>query len=397
MIRKRTTLILGAGSSQHLFFPLGQELIRNVCDLIYVKSVGVKKQFHGTHTEYIEQEEKNSVLLSRFLEKTEHKKQDGSYYSPEDIEKFAQDLYQAQTPSIDTFLTRRSEYSLLGKLCVIFCLSRYENEGDHVIYKPWKSMNPQWSFDFGWYQYLWHRMVDGCEKLDHLKQNKLKIITFNYDRSLEHFLITAIKSCFGVNEADAAEVFKHIKIKHVFGKLGKFYWEVNYLEDNSGKTADDYMLETAPYTPWELRCFFRLMGDVGEYGMDRRDFEGERTVLSQDARKGIVKKFNHVVKNIKTYHEIVEEKKTKEYYEDLQNSEKVCFFGFGYHSQNLKALGFHDRKIGDFELSGSMYGFSDLEKETEESGLRVMTSKQSPKFSNKLHGRDFFEHFAPLE
>ncbi len=403
MIRKNTVLVLGAGASRHLGFPLGQGLIEEVYRLVFESSKGfrIKKNAFNSYP----YSEKNSVLLARFLGLSKIKKEDNSNYTSEYIEQFAEDLHKAQVPSIDTFLAQRSQYQLLGKLCVIFCLSKYEDK-DGWLYRP-SSFPNKLKIDFpnfGWYQYLWHKIIDGVERLEQLKENKLTIITFNYERSLEHYLITSIKSFFGVEERDAAEVFKYIKIKHVYGKLGKFYWETNFLENSTSKTSNDIMMETAIYTPWEVRVFFRLMEEVGECGMDRRDFEKGRGVLSQQARKGIVEQFNRVAKRIKTYNEIIEEQKTKEYFNDLRCAERVYFLGFRYHDQNLKALGFHGQGIGEFDIYGTAYGLSDKEAELKKTFLASMTNPGNVKIMNKWSGlceknivKSFFEQIAPLD
>lgn len=49
------------------------------------------------------------------------------------------------------------------------------------------------------------------------EKSKLAFITFNYDSSLEHFLVTALVNQFNKSEPEIAE--KKIPIIHLYGKL----------------------------------------------------------------------------------------------------------------------------------------------------------------------------------
>ncbi len=367
MISKKTVLILGAGASCHLDFPLGQALIEDVYRFVYAESVGIRNVsatvLQQGNQPLIDAKFKNAELLERFLDLSGAIKKDGKKYTSKDVEQFAEHLFRSQPSSIDFFLEKNPHYGLLGKICIIFCLSRHENQHSWRHFPSRFPERLQREFpNFGWYQYLWHRMTEGCKTLNDLIKNKITIITFNYDRSLEHYLMEAIKSFFNAEEADAAEVFKAIKIKHVYGKLGKFYWEVNYLEDSSSKGPDEIMMETAVYTPWEINCFFRLMGSVGEYGMARSDFDSGRTALSQSTREALVKKFNRVAQEIRTFYEAINEDRKKEYVADIYEAQKIYFLGFGYHELNMKALGLDTEKPKkDAYIFGTALGKTPIE------------------------------------
>ncbi len=181
MIEKKTVLVLGAGASCHLGFPLGQKLIQDIYRLVHGKSAGVRKyDIKDYGVSFSNDEAKNSDLLQRFLKFSGSSKKDGQIYSSEDIQGFATRLFKAQQPSIDFFLQKNPQYSYLGKVCIIFCLSKYEAK-DSWQYSPARYLHrPDQSFpDFGWYEYLWHKMIDGCKNIDDLKKNKITIIISN--------------------------------------------------------------------------------------------------------------------------------------------------------------------------------------------------------------------------
>jgi hypothetical protein len=46
------------------------------------------------------------------------------------------------------------------------------------------------------------------------------IITFNYDRSLEHYLFTALSHSYNLSESGTASIVRHISINHLHGEIG---------------------------------------------------------------------------------------------------------------------------------------------------------------------------------
>ena len=385
MIEKRTVLILGAGSSYEVGFPLGKELIRQIYAFVQGNSLGYRRDGQG---KIIDKVLSNATLLWTLLEITGVKKENGGAYSVDDIKHFAHDLWDAQPDSIDDFLFNRREYSLIGKLCVLFVLSGYENtkrfqpfqeinHGTIAIPREYESrtedyiakvnLNGKWQFSsFGWYEYLWGRLQEGTGgDFEKLKQNKLSVITFNYDRSLEHFLFTAIKATYGLQqrEADAADFFINVPVKHVYGELGVLPWKFNYLQEyrNQNDALNDF-------SPWEANVLFRLYGNLGEYGMTRDDWEPARAVLSEQSRLNMAKMFVARAKEIKTYHEFPQRSDCTEI---LKNAERIYFLGCGYHEQNIQVLGLdkEDQKTNrlplssDVEIFGTAIGMSDIERE----------------------------------
>ena len=386
MIKKQTVLILGAGASHHLGFPLGKRLIEDIYRLVFDKSKGWSLAGTGRiiENEYFS----NAQLLERFLELSNYKKADGQRYTHKDIEEFADRLFQAQPTSIDFFLEKNPQYRLLGKLCIIFCISRFEDQ-DSWQYRP--SSDPiklKEDFpDFGWYSYLWHRLVADCKDFKDLLSNKITIITFNYDRSLEFYLFRAIKAFFNVEDDEAMDVFNTIRIKHVYGRLGKLFEEMSGIS-SSPLLPEEVMLETAPYTPWEIRCFYRLMGNTGEYGMAQHDFNEGSTMGTDKARAFLTEKFNKVVKDIQTFYEGNTAEQKKEFLNDLLFAEQIYFLGFGYHEENFKVLGLPAAgfDLDKLSIKGTAINMTEEEKKSIERRLsKVFKSKDFLKKYGYIH------------
>ena len=53
-----------------------------------------------------------------------------------------------------------------------------------------------------WYVYLFNQL--GARK-DDFNKNRISIITYNYDRSLEYFLFVALKFSYGISMAEALQ------------------------------------------------------------------------------------------------------------------------------------------------------------------------------------------------
>jgi len=220
-------------------------------------------------------------------------------FDNEEIQTFGEGLSLSMQPSVDAFLEHRSEFMEIGK-AAIACelIPRERPEGLRRLDRV------------EWYEYLFAQLNASSGGF---RMNKLAVITFNYDRSFEAFMISALRHSFGVPESDAAEILGGIPIIHVHGQLGV------------------------------LKCFDR---EGRPYGPDL-DIETLRRCASE----------------IKIIHEAADEDpQFARARECLLAAERVCFLGFGYHLVNIQRLGVLglDRRC---EMRGSAYGFQRAEQE----------------------------------
>lgn len=174
MISRSTVLILGAGSSVHCGYPLGSQLIANIC----------RKQAKAPTD-------------------------DIGPFASADVEAFVRRLSRSGHYSIDAFLADAGDQIELGKFLIARELKRVEDLDR--LFPPNNS---------GWYQYLFNQLlVDGKPEF---ACNNISIITFNYDRSLEAYLHTATMNRFGMSPEDASQALSEIPIVHVHGVLGEY-------------------------------------------------------------------------------------------------------------------------------------------------------------------------------
>jgi hypothetical protein len=174
MIKTPTVLILGAGSSIQCGYPLGRDLVARLCEL------------RGTHA------------LGTLPEG----------WTRERAERFLDTLSYSDPASIDAFLERHPEDADLGKYLITLKLKACEDI--KTLFPP---------SDAGWYRHLFEQLLVNGEP--HFEQNRLSIVTFNYDRSLEAYLHTRLKAQFGLSDAEATERLGHVPILHVHGILGE--------------------------------------------------------------------------------------------------------------------------------------------------------------------------------
>jgi len=249
-----TTLVLGAGASKPYEFPTGNELAA------WLHNPSNLAPLEDTHQ-----------LSSR------------------DLQEFCSAFRLSQMSSIDAFLARRAEHSwsigapkfgAIGKLAISLLLSKCEKRDRLFISQP-----------DHWYRYLWNSIGNS---LDGFAENKLRIITFNYDRSLECYLLTALENSFGIERDRAAEHLHTLPILHVYGKLG----ELPELK-NDGQAA----------------C---------PYGDDKPLSQTRITIGAQSIR---------VIDEHRDDDEIFSKA-----HEWLKESERICFIGFGFDPTNVRRL-----------------------------------------------------------
>ena len=284
MIARKTVLILGAGASIPLGFPSGRQLLTSVVD-------GLRKP---------------TAQLFQLLV--------ACGFDPTNIMLFRDALAKSGRPSVDVFLEYRSEFLALGKTAIAAILTPYEIEAN------------LYTAERNWYEYLFRHL--GPSRKD-LAQGNLSVVTFNYDRSFEHYLFEALRNSFNLSTTQALEYFDHgipnatvydhtIPIVHVYGKLG----ELPYVGSPDKTRA--YQAPDAANLPAVARAVgdgIKIMHEGGG---------GDNLALGRAGQL-------------------------------IREADVICFLGFGYLEENLKRLRL-DRRKPDALVWGSAYGVGDGER-----------------------------------
>ena len=248
MITKPTVLILGAGASIPYGFPSGVELKKQICEEL--KS--------GEKRDLIE-----SYLNPTYMASTSSK-----------IDNFISALFYSGKQSIDAFLEHRTEYTQIGKVAIGTILIPYEIENSLFVTTP------------SWYQDLFNNMNATFEEFG---ENKLAIITYNYDRSFEFYLKKALENSYGKSEQESIEQLNRIPIIHLHGTIGN-------------------------------------LPGMGSYP---REYKKKSSAMDLSICEN----------TIKVIHESIDEQpQFTEAKRLIKEAETICFLGFGYDKTNMDRL-----------------------------------------------------------
>ena len=291
MIDIETVFILGAGASNPYNYPTGEELRKYICSTF-------KSKFHN--------------IISGGEENITYQIGNLSY----NADKFSRNFEDSTTPSIDLWLARNPNFSHIGKLAII--LSIFDAERDSKFREDIESNQD-------WYSYLYRRMTSSLVDPDSYKNfrnNNVTFITFNYDRSLEHFLYESLNNSF--RSAPGKEILHELNetpIYHVYGKIADLPWE----SDIDIDTAVRYLKpDKDPYLEFT---------------------------------------FSHLEK-LKNNIEIVYEREQSDYskiHDKISSAKRIFFLGFGYAPENLEMLQIRETMNDDQAIYGTALGFREKE------------------------------------
>jgi hypothetical protein len=246
MLIKKTVFVLGAGASVDYGFPTGLQLSQYISTSL-APSAGPRNQ------------------LRQLLDLPD-----------EEIGRFRDDFYYSGNNSVDAFLEHRSEYMRIGKAAIALALIPREDQ-DRLF-----------RYDTGWLRYLYARLKTAAN----FESNRLSIITFNYDRSVEHFLFTCLKKSYSKSDAGCRRILTELPIIHLHGRLGFLPWQD---KPTMSRAYDGNLTLEALQTSIEnIRIVHEDMSD------GREDFEHAKALLKE--------------------------------------AEQIVFFGFGYDKTNLNRL-----------------------------------------------------------
>ncbi len=269
MITKNTVLILGAGASMPFGFPSGIGLRNEI-----LKHLGVSTAANWKH------DFKHSYGILK-----------------EDTEKFYNSYLKCGGLSIDSFIENRPEFEELGKLCIAKVL--ISKEGSQNLF------NMEDNTDH-WYSYL----VSKLNIKEKFGLNNLSIITFNYDRSLEHYLFNTLKENNNIDDdKKCADLFNQINFVHVYGQLGYLTWQNEINNCGYNMDTNKHKIQNAAE---EIKLIF------------------DRTQNSATFDKA---------KNL------------------IMDAKLIVFLGFGFDKTNLERLGFPLKNVQPQKrIIGTVYG-----------------------------------------
>jgi hypothetical protein len=294
MITTKTVLVLGAGASAPYEFPTGDALIRGIRDL--AGSLDTESWCIG-FLEYMNHHVPKEALSRCDLATR--------------MKALSTELRQARPFSIDEFLGRRPDLADAGRLVISICLLQAEHKSEAKLQSDGTPGH--------WYDYLKSKLVGSAETLGH---DQLRLITFNYERSLEHFLYQSLGPYYSraLTEDAYTAAIKQFRFLHIYGSLGPLPWQ-------------------------------SATGAV-PYGA-----QGYQEILT-------------ATKSVKVLHQGAEDavqQNFKTAQEWLQWADRVLFLGFGFHKDNVERLKLREIHKGAKEISGTCKALDRTSKDSVQS------------------------------
>jgi len=259
MIDRETVFILGAGASDPYGFACGKNFNKKIIQDFHKSYIDLMNESHGKDYALYDSYKDNSL-------------------------KFINKLQKSGIPSIDQFLAINKEFAEIGKAAITWCILEFEKK----CLEPWSISG----VDMDWYSYLYKEMISSIKSprdIELFGQNKISFITFNYDRTLEHFLYTNLKEAMpeSIPDDNIIKEVNKIFISHVYGEIAPLPWQ----SDNG-------------------------LAFGGKLVFDR---------LNDISKKNI-----YLIDQIKN--------KGSFGWEQLIEAEKIIFLGFGYAEENMDVL-----------------------------------------------------------
>lgn len=203
----KTVFILGAGASIPYGFPSGVALVEKMILLLSKLKTSSYREIDPLRNLILENPENDIKFLIEFK----------------------RSLYLSRSYSIDAFLERRPKFRELGKILIRYILLECEQQSK-TFYFDENGIRNALQDEFqknDWYRYFFNEIKDQTSF-------DFKIYTYNYDRSLEYYLIQSYLHFFDFELSHAIERVSAMDITHLHGSLGRIKTEQDYHENGYG-------------------------------------------------------------------------------------------------------------------------------------------------------------------
>jgi hypothetical protein len=303
MLKQPTLFVAGAGASKEFGLPVGGELASQISISLDIRFGEFGQSWEGQGDRQI-----FSVIQQAAREQSSN------------VNDFLHACWLVRdgiqlSYSIDNFLDKHAhepKVQHVGRLAIVKRILEAER-ASKLFVKPdntYNTINFQGLADT-WIVALF-KMIQDRVRLDAVSTffQDVRIITFNYDRCIEHFFFHALKRNYGIGDREAAEVMRGLEIMHAYGRVGRLPWEGHSSEPEVAFGEGDR-------APLAL-----LWPGIRTYADDRSD--------------------GQVVETIQEW---------------VRQSDLTVFLGFSYQERNMDLLGETPMRT-EHTVLGSTYGIS---------------------------------------
>ncbi len=293
---KSLVLVVGAGASNEVNLPVGSELKKQIAKVLDIQY------------DHFQQKSGDVIINDSFRNlATDH-----------DINPYLGAAWRVrdampQAISIDNFIDSHQsdeKITICGKLAIARCILSAEYKSLLKIDRRNIYNKPDFSvLEPTWFNAFFQLLTENCQR-ENLPQrlSRVAIISFNYDRCIEHFLFWSFQNYYGMTDKEASDVLTHLEIHHPYGMVGKLPWQQGVHE--RFEFGDTPSFQQLLSLAGELRTFTE--------GIDptKSDISAIQTAFS--------------------------------------TAKRIVFLGFAFHRQNIELL-FPDRGNGERMRSCCVY------------------------------------------
>lgn len=289
MFQRQTTIIVGAGCSAEYKMPVGDGLKDAIADQL--EQIGRRKRENGFIT--VTSQGADDTLVGAIT-------YEGQKFGDRNWVQIANGMAEGirHAPSIDRYLHIHRDNPAkvkIGKLAIAWAILAAEERSLLATGVNLAGISRSNNGEPHWLQQLFNRLQADVP-LGEIERafDKLTIITFNYDRLIEHYLFHAVKALGGFDEKQAAAALSHLKIVHPYGKIGRLPWQ----PDDGGPSL----------------------------AFGRNEYLQPQTLMDSAER-------------LRTFTETVEEEDLiGAIYDGILNPSQIIILGFSYLRQNLELM-----------------------------------------------------------
>ncbi len=253
MFKTKTVFVVGAGGSAEVGLPVGEALKDRIAELLSYRWAQGKNRLTSGDVDIAAAIQKKALSA-------------GSIDDENKLFQAARAISNAmpQSISIDNFLDAHSgdEFiTFVGKLGIAASILKAERTSKIHIDRS----NAYNRVDFRGTKDIWHnlfcRMATAEMKRGNLQGifENVVIVTFNYDRCIEHYVSEWLATYFVIPAADAQAITSTLQIYHPYGRIGELPWQrsdANGL-DFGADASGEVLIEAAQ----QLRTFTERASD----------------------------------------------------------------------------------------------------------------------------------------
>ena len=215
MLPSKTVFVIGAGASQEVDLPVGSQLKRIISDKLNIQRDDGGQIMRSGDSVIV------NVLHKRF------------YVESDAPNRYLNACWSIRdgvvlSSSIDDFIDVHQDdqdIAAVGKLAI--ARSILEAERSSKLFYKRKNIKDTINFDAvrnTWYTGFYQLISQGVPRanLESLFEN-VTLISFNYDRCIEHFLVHAVAANYHVDIGVARHLVEKLTIFHPYGSVGPYF------------------------------------------------------------------------------------------------------------------------------------------------------------------------------